>query len=368
MEIKPIKVTLCFRLPVKTYFGGIATIVKKYMDRTDLFSAEGVELSLFDWHDEKVEAIKNQKLRNLLYWKSFRRAARSYCKQNRPDLFHIHTAREFSFLRDLLVGTSIARDYHVKYAMTIHFGDAKSVFNRIPKILHKHLIRLLNKYCSCIFFLSEEIAKSYVAIGVRSDICSVLYNFHDMPAPSEKKQVSKPLRCLFVGAIERRKGILELIDAIESIKENVNLHLDVCGLANDPSVRHKFEEFCERNKDLVTLHGYVTGNEKALCFGQSDVLVLPSFQEGMPLVVLEALATGCAIISTRVGGTPEILTDKNAVWVNTGDAKSLAYAIEMLANNPEKVRAMQQENLRLSASFSLNTNVKKLCSIYHSIT
>ena len=368
METKRIKVTVCCRLPVKAYFGGIATIVKKYMDRADLFSAEEVELSLFDFHDEKAEAVKNQKLRNILYWKSFSRAARAYCKQNRPDLFHIHTARELLFLRDVLVGASIARSYHIKCALTIHVGAASTVFNRIPKPLHKYLINCLNKYFSHVFFLSEEIMSSFVAMGLRQEICSVLYNFHDMPSPSEKKCDPEFLRCLFVGAIQREKGIIELMNAFDALKNGgYRFHLDICGLINDSSVQQRFDEFCKNNKDFVTAHGYVTGSEKERLFSDADVLILPSYHEGMPLVVLEALASGCAVISTRVGTTPEILGEENALWVEIGDEKALANAIFSLASDPARLKAMQKANLQLADKFALKTHVKDLCSIYRSI-
>lgn len=362
------KVTICIRIPINAYMGGMATLANQYIENSQLFKNENVNISLFNYHDLKVEKIKNSKLRNILYWASCWRESIRYCKIHEPDLFHIHTAREFSFLRDVMIGGSIAKKTRSKCALTIHVGAIETVFNRIPKWTHRYIVNCLNKYFSKVFFLSKTLAESFVSIGVKSEICFVLYNFHEMPIIVEDKtQNTDRINFLFVGAIQREKGILELIDAFETIKSYRRVHLDICGLVNDPTIENTFNTFLENNKDCVTAHGYVYKDNKEHLFRKADVLVLPSYHEGMPLVILEGIASGCAVITTKVGAIPEVLSSENALWVDIGDSISLRDAMLEIIDDSTKRQNMQRINSDLSKSFTIEEHIKTLCSVYKDI-
>lgn len=105
------------------------------------------------------------------------------------------------------------------------------------------------------------------------------------------------------------------------------------------------------------------GKEKAEIYNAADVLVLPSYHEGMPLVILEALGAGCGIISTKVGTTPEILNDENAVWVDVGDEAGLLEAIMKLYKNREMLTAMCNKNKVRSRDFTVEANIASYCEI-----
>lgn len=368
MKMEQLKVTLCTRIPTNAYMGGIAVILNKYLEKKDYFSEENVDISLFSWHDQKVESIRNSKIRNILYWASLWRASIKYCKYSNPDIFHIHTAREFLFMRDVMIGSSIAKKLKIKCALTIHVGAIETVFHRIPKVFRGYLIGLLNKYFSKVFFLSKEIMEEFISVGLNRNLCKVLYNFHDMPEYEiSGLQDHEETNLLFVGAIQREKGILELLRAVEKIRNEEYVHLDVCGLINDSTVTKTFTQFCDTYPDLINAHGYVKGIEKSELFHKADVLILPSYHEGLPLVILEALASGCAIIATKVGAIPEILSDENAIWVEVGDSESLYQAIKEIASNRNYLHEMKKKNLLLSKEFTLGEHIKKLCDEYHAI-
>lgn len=361
------KVTVCTRIPIDTYMGGIATVLNKYIDNKSMFYENGVDISLFSWHDEKVEKIKNSKIRNILYWKSLWKASLNYCRNNKPDLFHIHTAREFMFLRDVIIGRSIARRTGTKCALTVHVGAIETVFNRIPKFLHKYLIKSLNRYFCMVFFLSNRIMESFISKGLNGDKCCVLYNFHDMPLVDSKDN-NGVVNLLFVGAIQREKGIIEVMNAFNLLKnESCEVHLDICGLVNDSSVKKRFDDYCKENTGTVTVHGYVTGREKEQLFRSADILLLPSYHEGFPLVVLEAIASRCAIVTTRVGALPEILRDENVIWVEIGSTQSLLEALKRIIEDTALLRDMQKKNRKLAEEFTLGKHIQKLCSIYDSL-
>ena len=120
--------------------------------------------------------------------------------------------------------------------------------------------------------------------------------------------------------------------------------------------------------DQIHLHGYVKGEEKNALFKNSDVLVLPSYHEGFPLVILEAMATGNAIISTSVGTTPEVFDDKNVIWSKVEDVESLKEAIKKLANDDELLKKMKLLNFSEGKKYSKQLHIKKLCDIYDEVS
>lgn len=94
---------------------------------------------------------------------------------------------------------------------------------------------------------------------------------------------------------------MDLLNAMKCLKEE-NVHLDICGIVKDASVKEEFERMVAELQGCLDMRGLVKGAEKTAFYEKADVLVFPSYHEGLPMVLLEALKTKCAIISTKVGG------------------------------------------------------------------
>ena len=82
-------------------------------------------------------------------------------------------------------------------------------------------------------------------------------------------------------------------------------------------------------------------------------------------MILEALAGGCAIISTKVGATPELLTDENALWVNVGDPDAIKEAILRLIEDRSALLAMQEKNYALGKNYNTEHHISTLCAYYN---
>lgn len=357
-----ISVDMCVRIPRNAYMGGIAVLVNEYMEMKEQFHKNDIDVSLFSWHAERIEKIKNTKIRNILYAFSFRKALKRRVREVQPDIIHIHTAREYSFLRDVWAVHSI-KSKKKKYVLTIHVGTYDTVFNRIPKFLHSYLIRCLNKDFEQIFFLTKSICSEFVKAGLNPEKAKVLYNFHSIDY-SQTVSNGETLNLLYVGAIQREKGIVELLEAIEKVKDKIPVHLDICGKVNDGSINEFFEQKCQEMSSVIDCHGYVSGKEKSDIFSKADVLILPSYHEGFPLVILEALATECAIIATPVGAIPEILNENNAFFVPVQDSKAIENAIQKIQSSTQILNDMKKENLALSQQFNSKHHIETLCGYY----
>lgn len=154
---------------------------------------------------------------------------------------------------------------------------------------------------------------------------------------TDARVASGKCRFLFVGRYERRKGIEELAGAIRSFR--------------DPHVEFHFVGPIEKEKQLPDVrciyHGKVTETHalKAL-YDRCDVLLCPSYAEGMPTVILEAMSRGLAIIATDVGATAEVVSEKNGILLDSPSIDRIADAIQEISRvTPEAMLAMKRCSL-----------------------
>lgn len=366
------KVLLTLKMPHTSYVGGIATIINSYINKRELFEENGYYPEVFDYQSEKIDHFPVSKVSNVLYGiaqgKALSKKISHEISSGNDIIVHIHTSCRYLFYKDVLLAKHIKRKYGVKVILSIHVGHINTVFDGIPASFKTSSIQYINDYVDKVLFLSGIMMQQFIDAGVNKNKVETLFNFHDLPYEVNEGVVNtdvltkKGLNLLFVGAIKREKGILELLEAVNSIGMQ-DIHLDVCGQLTDSSIESDFQRMVSENPE-IELHGYVKGKEKQELYEKADVLILPSYHEGFPLVVLEALASGTAIISTKVGTTPEVLTNDNVDWVNIGDVESLKNAIEDLYYNREKLIKMQITNRNIGEQYSSAAHIYKLCEIY----
>lgn len=363
---------LCFQQPKNgDYKGGVSTVITHYLQNAKSFETYGYLVSLYSYSlNERWRSIFSRKTRVILSAIGQTRKTIKELKKNgsKDAIFHIHSSREFLFLKDVLLATLLRKKFpNLKINLTIHVGDIETVYNRIG-FFRKKSVDLLNKVFNHVFFLDNEIREQFISEGLRAELSSVLYNFHTLESSSNvapyNSSDEKTINLIFIGAIHKEKGVMELLDAVRNMDERVNYHLDICGIVTDPSIEDEFVNRTDKN-DRIAVHGYVVGREKQELIENADVLILPSYHEGMPLVILEALAGGCAIISTKVGASKEILVaDQNVKWVDVGDSVSLKNAIEEFYFHRDYLQKMKMSNFRLREEYSIDKHIAKLCQAY----
>ena len=359
------KVIISFKMPHGSYCGGVASTINAYLDQKALFHKEGIQLELFDYIEPTCFEHIPSKIRNVIYGVFQKRALIKKLRNASCDLVHIHTSRQFLFLKDIWLARAIKRKRHISVFITIHVGAAETVFERIG-FTGKQTIHWINKYVDKVIFLSNGIRNEFIQLGMVPERGVTLGNFHSLDKVTDEQQLPDiaKLHLLFVGAIHRDKGILELLKAMLMLPGE-DVHLDVCGILTDPSIKNEIDDLLSKLGNRVTLHGYVTGQEKAALFQRADVLVLPSYHEGFPLVILEALASGCGIISTPVGAIPEALDESNTLWVHIGSDEEIRAAITKMVENENLLIKMKQKNKLLSKDYSVENHIHMLCRIYN---
>lgn len=146
--------------------------------------------------------------------------------------------------------------------------------------------------------------------------------------------VEKPLKLLFVGRFDRLKGLPELYKALESLHELPWL-LTIVGPIPE---KHRI------NHPRISYTGPVTDqNELKRMYDRNSVLLCPSISEGMPNVIMEAMARGLAIVATDVGATAILVDGTNGILMEPGSVLSLEKSLkEILNSSEEKIHAMQK--------------------------
>ena len=247
---------------------------------------------------------------------------------NRRNLGHIHVhfgtnVTSVALLLRVLGGPT--------YSFTVHGPDefdAPIGFSLERKISNAEFVIAISHFGSAQlkrWALLEDWEK------IKIVYCSLSDDFFK-PTPPIKAS-SKTILC--VGRLAAQKGHLFLLDAVKLLtQKGVELELVLVG---DGELRHVLENrICELGiENFVTITGWVDGKKIKKLLAASRGLVLPSFAEGLPVVIMEAFSSKRPVVSTYVSGIPElVINGENGFLSVAGDTYSLAEAIKLLMNTP----------------------------------
>jgi glycosyltransferase involved in cell wall biosynthesis len=210
---------------------------------------------------------------------------------------------------------------------------------------------------------SSIVRESFIQQGVPPDIIKVIpyaanvKRFH--PLEKQEKDTNR-FNILCVGHISLRKGQLYLLEAVKQINDK-RLHVTLIG-----QIEPRIEALLAPYQHLFTHIPRVDNAQLNAYYNSADVFVLPSLEEGLAVVLCEALATGLPIIATRESGAAEIIEhDRSGKIVSASSATQLANAIAELANSPDKVHEFSS-HATVAATHTHNWNqyVDRLRGVY----
>jgi glycosyltransferase involved in cell wall biosynthesis len=191
--------------------------------------------------------------------------------------------------------------------------------------------------------------------------------FHPDPAGKDAIRAVLSLKTdhtvtLYVGNLKRTKGVYELVEAFaRHVKQHPNATLCICGEGPEAhGLSERIEQLGVANH--VRLVGVVASDKVHQWMKAADVLALPSYHEGMPNVVMEAMCCGIPVIATQVGGLPsELGNSSSAVLVPVKDVIALAEAMDTVLSRPERLLSMSEAAFRLGRErFGAATNAAKI--------
>lgn len=174
-----------------------------------------------------------------------------------------------------------------------------------------------------------------------------------------------PVRLLFLGWVERDKGIFELLEAARQLLHSGRRF--VLDIAGDGSAAQEARATVARYglEGVVRLRSWLTDAELEEALRQSDVLVLPSWAEGLPNAMVEGMTAGLAVVVTRVGAIPEVVTDRRSgMLVEPRDPESLSTALASVIDDPRLRAQIAAEGQRIAArDFEVEQAVDRLIEL-----
>ena len=278
-------------------------------------------------------------------------------KTKDADVVYSHSSIGLPLLKDLIILRDIKRKKRVKTVLHIHYAEYDRILTK-NKVVNKLILYLLRNYVDKIIFLSSDTRDEFVRMGdIDVHKTEVIYNFCDIQFSEDeiRKKIDKEndyFRILFMGSIDKRKGIVDLLRATENID---NITVEICGGINDKEVGMVLNHYLKSYKGKYHFRGYVSGKDKTEVLYNTDIFVLPSCAEGLPIGIIEAFATGCAVITTDVGAIPEVFGKENGYMIKPNDVKMLNEAILKLVQNAESIKSIGMHNWEYSKKFSIGT-------------
>jgi glycosyltransferase involved in cell wall biosynthesis len=244
----------------------------------------------------------------------------------RPRLIvHVHTSSYLGWWRSALY-ILISRVLGKRTVLHVHNAIDRFYFQDSGR-LGRFLIRRSLRLPDYLITLSDGI-KALISDLTPKPIRPI-YNGVEVDEFEGSKVYDRPLRILFAGFVGPRKGVPDLLKAIkESGLGSDQIALTIMGAGEVEAMERLAAEL--GIGDRVRLTGRVSEEEKRGLLRSHHVLALPSHGEGQPIAILEGLASGMAVLSTRVGSIPEVISRENGILVAPGDVGGLAMAVREL--------------------------------------
>lgn len=265
----------------------------------------------------------------------------------KPDIFHLQWAKsiaEWIWVKDFGIQLILSlRGAHINYSPIADAALADTYKNLFPKVDGFHAV-------------SKAIAKESLNYLANNEKIHVIYSgldLHTFPFQQKQKISVNPIQILSVGRTHWKKGYRYALDAMAVLKEKgIDFHYTIIGVKDDETLLH--HRHVAALNDYVTFLDSMTFEEVKEQMSTADVLLLPSIEEGIANVVLEAMALGTLVISTDCGGMSEVVNNRDSGFlVPIRNVKAIVDSI------------MEVYNMRIDTYQSITKKARIVIEEYH---
>lgn len=286
----------------------------------------------------------------------------SHCFKKDIKIIHIHTASYMDFYRNSIF-IYIAKIFRKKVILHIHGGKFQEFYEQKKKFV-THICRKADMLISVsqyfVNFLKKEKLNKHVEL------------LHNLTFPPKQEvtraATSELINFLYVGSINDDKGIFDVLESIaqhqETLKNKMKYHIG--GTGNEERLNKFIQEY--NLTDIVIYHGWIDKNKKEELYSGTDVYIQPSKFESFGISILEAMSYKIPIISTNVGGIPDLVKENhNGIFVEPGNKEQIFKAISFFIENPAERLRMGNESLKLAKKFFPDNIEDELIRIYNNV-
>ncbi|MAW82900.1 MAG: glycosyl transferase family 1 [Crocinitomicaceae bacterium] len=250
----------------------------------------------------------------------------------------------------------------VKIGVNFHgyemFQYAPNFKTKFQHLIFRPFVRIINKRADFVFSYGLVISDIICNIGVERNRILEIPSAIDSKWVREKDlSLNQPLKFLFVGRFERRKGIQEINNTILQLSKKFS-SLEFHFIGSIPK-----EKKISSEKFKIIYHGLISKEEtKQQLYDNCDVLLCPSYSEGMPNVILEAMSRGLAVIATDVGAVRLLVSNENGILIRNCNDKLIQEAIiKINSMNTDLILKMKYSSIsKIKKSFLWDDVIKKM--------
>nr|AWL99654.1 glycosyltransferase family 1 protein [Bradyrhizobium amphicarpaeae] len=281
----------------------------------------------------------------------------------RCDLVHVNVASSGSTARKLAV-MLVARALGIPYAVHLH-GALYEQFYASLSPSRQRLIKRVFRNAARVIVLGE-IWRTFAVetLSVLPERVAVLPNAVPTPVRVRVPDPHGVTRLLFLGRLGERKGSRILIQALSRLNDKAGWR---AVLAGDGEIEETRRAVARTGIEWrVEVPGWLDPDETATRIAASDVLVLPSFAENLPMSVIEGMAAGLAIVATPVGATPDIVKHgETGLLVPPGDVEALTVALAQLIDDSALRERLSEASVRLHREhLEIGAYARRLISLW----
>ena len=352
---------ICMIVQDKMVKGGIAAVISGY------YGSEIEKKYDVTYVESYIDGSKVQKLfKSICGYVSFIKKL----ILNRPDLVHIHSSFGPSFYRKLPF-IYLANMAGVPIINHIHGADFNAFYEDASQ-RKKRLIQKTYNKCDRLIALSQEWKERLSKIVPENKIVVIEnYSILNNEAYMEKQNKTTDNVILFLGEIGKRKGCYDIPNVAAIVKQSIpNVKFVLCGEGSkndENAIKGKISEL--GLEDNFVFPGWVRNQQKDSWLRKADIFFLPSYNEGMPMSVLDAMGYGLPIVSTNVGGIPKIVhNDKNGYCCTPGDIAGMSKSIiSLLSDNIFRKKCGKESYEIIESTYSLNRHISLLLDLYKEV-
>lgn len=306
--------------------GGITSVIDRFLN----YNWDGIEIKLLPTY------IEGSKFNRMFF---FLRGLIRYIKKlikNDFDIAHIHMSYKGSFFRKYLI-VKITKLFNKKIILHLHGSEFELFYNSSNEITKK-MIKNIFENVDNVIVLGERWKNVVCRISPK---CNINIFNNSVNVPEYKVEWNNGIfNIVFLGVLIKRKGIYDLIEAINllnksGIVKEKCMKFIIGGVGQEENnIKNKIREYELNN--CVEMVGWVSGEEKEKLLKKANLFVLPSYNEGLPMAILEAMSYGVPVVATDVGSISEVVKSyKTGFLIKPGDYKEIVNSITDIVNNKE---------------------------------
>jgi glycosyltransferase involved in cell wall biosynthesis len=337
--------------------GGIATLEKLMLK----YAPQELEILHITSHDEGSIIYRTSvfiKAWIALTWRLL---------QKKTDLVHIHMSNGGSVIRKALLSGTVLL-FRKPVVMHTHGAEFHLTYGKFPQLLQQTVSAIFQR-CNAFIAVTNLWKDYYIAnLDLNEKKVFVLPNATKLPEHVPARSHSAPIQLVFFGRIGERKGTFDLVKAFAHLPDDLQAKTELI-LAGDGEVERGQILANELNVSArVRFLGWVDAKQRDNLLENADVFILPSYNEGLPLALIEAMSWGLPVITTPVSGIPDLVkSHENGLLIPPGEIQQLSEAMQLLIENQPLRTALGRAARETVVPLDIQKFYDHLIEIYHSV-